>query len=44
LLSAKKVAEEAEVYMVSSEETPVHFESNRLKNTQYKQSQSVRCA
>jgi len=41
LALAKKVAEEAEVYMVSSEETPVHFESNRLKNTQYKQSQSV---
>jgi len=41
LALAKKVAEEAEVYMVSSEETPVQFESNRLKNTQYKQSQSV---
>ena len=41
LALAKKVAEEAEVYMVSSEETPVHFESNRLKNTQYKQSQSL---
>ena len=41
LALAKKVAEEAEVYTVSSEETPVHFESNRLKNTQYKQSQSV---
>ncbi len=41
LALAKKVAEEAEVYMVSSEETPVHFESNRLKNIQYKQSQSV---
>ena len=41
LALAKKVAEEAEVYMVSSEETPVQFESNRLKNIQYKQSQSV---
>ena len=41
LALAKKVAEETEVYMVSSEETPVQFESNRLKNTQYKQSQSV---
>jgi PmbA protein len=41
LALAKKVAEEAEVYMVSSEETPVQFESNRLKNTQYKQSQTV---
>ena len=41
LALAKKVAEEAEVYIVSSEETPVQFESNRLKNIQYKQSQSV---
>src|SRR5208283_2026602 len=41
LALAKKVAEEAEVYLVSNEETPVHFESNRLKNIQYKQSQSV---
>ena len=38
LTLARKVAEEAEVYMVSSEETPVQFESNRLKNIQYKQS------
>jgi PmbA protein len=41
LALAKKASEEAEVYMVTSEETPVHFESNRLKNIQYKQSQSV---
>jgi PmbA protein len=41
LALAKKVAEEAEVYMVASEETPVQFEANRLKNIQYKQSQSV---
>jgi PmbA protein len=41
LALAKKVAEEAEVYTVSSEETPVQFESNRLKNTQYKQSQTI---
>jgi PmbA protein len=41
LALAKKVAEEAEVYRVSSEETPVQFESNRLKNIQSKQSQSV---
>ncbi len=41
LTLAKKVAEESEVYMVSSEETPVQFESNRLKNIQHKQSQSV---
>ena len=41
LALAKKAAEEAEVYMISSEETPVQFESNRLKNIQHKQSQSV---
>jgi len=35
LALAKQVAEEAEVYMVSSEETPVNFESNRLKHIQY---------
>jgi len=29
LALAKKVAEEAEVYLVSSDETPVQFESNR---------------
>ena len=28
---AKKVAEEAEVFVVSSKETPVGFEANRLK-------------
>ncbi len=38
---AKRVAEEAEVFMVSSEETPVRFEANRLKHIQYKQSTSV---
>ena len=37
LAQAKKVAEEAEVFMVSSEETPVHFEANRLKHIQAKQ-------
>ena len=37
LAQAKKVAEEAEVFMVSSEETPVHFEANRLKHIQSKQ-------
>ncbi len=41
LEKAKKVAEEAEVFMVSSEETPVHFETNRLKLIQSKQSTSV---
>ena len=41
LAQAKKVAEEAEVFMVSSEETPVQFEANRLKHIQSKQSRSV---
>ena len=41
LARAKKVAEEAEVFMVSSEETPVQFEANRLKYIQSKQSTSV---
>jgi len=41
LAEAKKVAEEAEVFMVSSEETPVQFETNRLKQIQSKQSTSV---
>ena len=41
LAQAKKVAEEAEVFMVSSEDTPVHFEANRLKHIQSKQSTSV---
>lgn len=38
---ARKVAEEAEVFMVSSEETPIQFEANRLKNIQSKQSSSI---
>ncbi len=41
LTQAKKVAEEAEVFMVSSAETPVQFEANRLKQVQSKQSNSV---
>ncbi len=41
LTQAKKVAEEAEVFMISSAETPVQFEANRLKNIQSKQSSSV---
>jgi len=41
LAQAKKVAEEAEVFMVSSEETPVQFEANRLKHIQSKQSTGV---
>jgi len=38
LAQAKRVAEEAEAFMVSSEETPVQFEANRLKYIQSKQS------
>ncbi|HUT96803.1 MAG TPA: DNA gyrase modulator, partial [Dehalococcoidales bacterium] len=41
LAQARKVAEEAEVFLVSAEETPVQFEANRLKNVQGKQSTSV---
>ena len=41
LAQAKRVAEEAEVFMVASEETPVQFEANRLKHVQSKQSTSV---
>jgi len=41
LAQAKKVAEEAEVFMVSSEETPVQFEANRLKRIQGKQNTGV---
>ncbi len=41
LAQAKRVAEEAEVFMVSLEETPVQFEANRLKHIQSKQSSSV---
>ncbi|MBC8429632.1 MAG: TldD/PmbA family protein [Dehalococcoidia bacterium] len=41
LAQAKRVAEEAEVFMVSSEETPVQFEANRLKHIQSKQTSSV---
>ncbi len=41
LAQAKKAAEEAEVFTVSSEETPVQFEANRLKHIQSKQSTSV---
>ena len=38
---AQKVAEAAEVFLVTSEETPVKFEANRLKHIQSKQSQIV---
>lgn len=41
LAQAIKVAEEAEVFVVSSEETPVQFEANRLKHIQSKQSRQV---
>jgi len=41
LAQAKRVAEEAEVFMVSSEETPIQFEANRLKHIQSKQSSSI---
>jgi len=41
LAQATKVAEEAEVFVVSSEETPVQFEANRLKHIQSKQSTTV---
>ena len=41
LAQAKKAAEAAEVFMVSSEETPVQFEANRLKRIQSKQGTSV---
>ncbi|HCP59977.1 MAG TPA: TldD/PmbA family protein [Dehalococcoidia bacterium] len=37
LAQARRVAEEADVFMVSSEETPVQFEANRLKQLQTKQ-------
>ena len=38
---AKKVAEEAEVFEISSEETQVRFEANRLKQLQTNQQTSV---
>ena len=41
LAEARKVAEEAEVFKVTSEETQVHFEANRLKQLQTKQQTSV---
>jgi PmbA protein len=41
LARAKKVAKEAEVFEVSSEETQVRFEANRLKQLQTNQSTSL---
>ncbi len=38
---ALKVAEQAEVFWVSSRETPVHFEANKLKQVQTKENTSV---
>jgi PmbA protein len=38
LSQAKKIAEQAEVYQVSSKITPVNFEANRLKEIQAKES------
>ena len=37
LSRAKKVAEQAEVFQISSKITPVHFEANRLKQIQTKE-------
>jgi len=37
LSQAKKVAEQAEVFQISSKVTPVHFEANRLKQIQDKE-------
>ncbi|MBI2852076.1 MAG: TldD/PmbA family protein [Chloroflexi bacterium] len=41
LAKARRVAEEADVFLVSAEETPVQFEANRIKNIQSKQSTMV---
>ena len=41
LRSAQKVAEQAEVFWVSSRETPVDFEANKLKQIQNKESSGV---
>ncbi|MFC2065747.1 TldD/PmbA family protein [Chloroflexota bacterium] len=41
LAQAKKAADEAEVFAITSEETQVHFEANRLKQLQTKQQTSV---
>ena len=41
LTRAKKLAEEAEVFQISSEETQVRFEANRLKQIQTKQQTSM---
>ena len=41
LAQARKVAEAAEVFIVSAEVAPIQFEANRLKHIQSKQSQTV---
>jgi len=41
LEKAMKSAQQAEVFSISLEETPVHFEANRLKHIQGKQEQSL---
>jgi PmbA protein len=41
LRSAQKVAEQAEVFWISSQETPVHFEANKLKQVQTRESSGV---
>ena len=41
LARAKKAAQSAEVFMFTSEETPVVFEANRLKSLQSKESRSI---
>ncbi len=41
LAHAQKVAEDAEVFVVTAEETEVHFEANRLKQLQSRQQTSV---
>jgi PmbA protein len=41
LLRARGVAEQAEVFQLSSQQTSVHFEANRLKQVQTKESTTV---
>lgn len=41
LAKARKVAEEAEVFVVTREDTPVYFEANRLKQIQTRQVSQV---
>ncbi len=41
LSRAKKVTEQAEVFQISSKRTPVHFQANRLKQIQTKESAST---